>query len=56
MLCKKLLKHLKSSRAERVLRLEVSVRISSSSFLKPKGRGYGFLSGFPPLSFSVYSN
>ncbi len=32
----------------RVLRLEVSVRI-----LKPWGRGYGFLSGFPPFSFTV---
>jgi hypothetical protein len=25
-------------------------------FLKPKGRGYGFLSGFPPFSFPEYSN
>ncbi len=25
-------------------------------FLKPKGRGYGFLSGFPNFSFTVYSN
>ncbi len=24
-------------------------------FLKPLGRGYGFLSGFPPFSFTVYS-
>jgi hypothetical protein len=35
----------------RVLRLEVSV-----GFLKPYGSGYGFLSGFPPFSFTVYSN
>jgi hypothetical protein len=25
-------------------------------FLKPFGRGYGFLSGFPPFSLTVYSN
>jgi hypothetical protein len=25
-------------------------------FLKPYGRGYGFLSGFPSFSFTVYSN
>ncbi len=25
-------------------------------FLKPKGRGYGFLSGFPPFFFPEYSN
>ncbi len=35
----------------RVLRLEVSVWIS-----KPSGRGHGFLSGFPPFSFTVYNN
>ncbi len=27
----------------------------SSQFLKPQGRGYGFLSG-SPFSFTVYSN
>jgi hypothetical protein len=34
----------------RVLRLEVSVWTS-----KTIGREYGFLSGFPPSSFTVYS-
>jgi hypothetical protein len=34
----------------RVFRLEVSV------WTKPLGRGYGFLSGFPSFSFTVYSN
>ncbi len=33
----------------RVLRLEVSVQI-----FKTKGLGYGFLSGFPPLSFFFF--
>ena len=28
----------------------------SHGFLKPKGRGCGFLSGFPPFSLTVYSN
>jgi hypothetical protein len=37
----------------RVLRLEVSIWIS---FLKPQGRGHGFLSGFPPFSLTVYNN
>ncbi len=35
----------------RVLRLEVQY-----GFIKPQGGGYGFLSVYPPFSFTVYSN